>query len=303
METNWSSDVAGTTADADERTLKERVEGMWASLSPTERKVGETLVHYPPEKLVFATAEDLARLAGTSDATIVRTARRLGYTGLPELKREAGAALTQTSAPKLRLQQRIAEVGADLGAAARRVILETQELVEQTHEVVDVEKLGQAVGMLAEAEEVVAYGVGGSELAARHLSLKLNRLGHRARFVGTTGFRLADDLLGLRGSDVVVLYVPGRLLPDADVLLDRAKATGAGRIAVSEQTLTDRLGDRIDVGLRAPLSAGGSVAESLTSLVLTDILLLGVAAIDEPRALYTSDLLSNLRDDLLDNGR
>ncbi len=276
-------------------TLRERIEALWTSLSPTEQRIGEALLRCPPEKLVFATAEDLAQLSGTSDASVIRMSRRLGYSGLPGLKREAGAALTRESAPRDRLERRIAEIGPDLNAALKAVITDARERLDETELSQDPEKLSTAVGLISNATEVVAYGVGGSELAANHLSLKLNRLGHRARHIGTTGFRLADDLLGLRSSDVVVLFVPGRMLPDAEILIERARTVGASCIAVSERPLAERLSGTVDVALIAPQSAGGSTAEALTALIVSDVLLIGVAALDESRALYTSDLLSTLR--------
>lgn len=289
-----------TTELHEDMTLRERVEAMWPRLSPTEQRIAEALLRCPSEKLVFATAADLAELSGTSDASVIRMSRRLGYSGLPGLKREAGAALTRESAPRSRLEHRIAELGPDLNAALTGVITDARERLDETELSQDPEQLSTAVGMISKAGEVIAYGVGGSELAARHLSLKLNRLGHRARHVGATGFRLADELLGLQSSDVVVLYVPGRMLPDAEVLIERAQVVGASCIAVSERDLAERLSDTVDVALIAPQSAGGSTAEALTALIVTDILLLGVAALDEPRALYTSDLLSTLRRRLID---
>lgn len=284
-----------TTEIHEDMTLRERVEAMWPRLSQTEQRIAEALLRCPPEKLVFATAADLAELSGTSDASVIRMSRRLGYSGLPGLKREAGAALTRESAPRSRLERRIAELGPDLGAALTGVITDARERLDETELSQDPEQLSAAVGLISKAGEVIAYGVGGSELAARHLGLKLNRLGHRARHVGATGFRLADELLGLQADDVVVLYVPGRMLPDAQVLIERARAVGASCIAVSERDLAERLGDTVDVALIAPQSASGSTAEALTALIVTDVLLLGVAALDEPRALYTSDLLSTLR--------
>ena len=288
-----------TTSLHEDMTLRERVEAMWQNLSPTEQRIAEALLRCPPEKLVFSTAADLAQLSSTSDASVIRMSRRLGYSGLPGLKREAGAALTRESDPRSRLERRIAELGPDLNAALTGVIADARERLDETELSQDMAQLGAAVALISKASEVVSYGVGGSELAARHLSLKLNRLGHRTRHVGTTGFRLADDLLSLQASDVVVLYVPGRMLRDAEVLIERARAVGASCIAVSERDLAERLSSTVDVALIAPQSAGGSTAEALTALIVTDVLLLGVAALDEPRALYTSDLLSTLRQRLM----
>lgn len=288
-----------TTTLRDNMTLSERVHTLWTDLSPTEQRIGEALLRCPPEKLVFSTAEDLAALASTSDASIIRMARRLGYSGLPGLKREAGTTLTRDSAPRSRLQRRIEEMGPDLNAALKGVIADARERLDETEQHLNPDALSTAVELVAHAAEVISYGVGGSELAARHLSLKLNRIGHKSRHISATGFRLADDLLNLDSDDTVVLYVPGRMLPDVDVLLTRARAVGASCIVVSERDLAERLGDRADAALIAPQSAVGSTAEALTALIVSDVLVLAVAAMDEAKSLYTSDLLSRLRNSLI----
>ena len=295
------ADVQPSTNGGGEGTfaLKQQVEAVWPSLSAAERKVGDALAHCAPEELVFATALDIADRAGTSDATVVRMVRRLGYSGLPDLKRAVGEALTHGSPPDQRLQQRISAVGADIGTTAAKIFGEAEERIDQTREGTDVDALGHAVRMLAQAPGVVAYGFGASELAARHLALKLNRLGQRSRFIGATGFALADDLLALGAGDVVVLYAPGRLLQEIDVIMARARDTQSRTILIAGRELVEYMGGRVDIALEAPQSASGATCEALTALLLTDVLLLGVAAINKDRALDTSDTLSRLREQLL----
>lgn len=291
---------AGTDASgAGAFVLKQQVEAVWPALSAAERKVGDALAHCAPEELVFATALDIADRAGTSDATVVRMVRRLGYSGLPDLKRAVGEALTHGSPPDQRLQQRISAVGADIGTTAAKIYAEADERIDQIRECTDVEALGQAVRMLAQAPGAVAYGFGASELAARHLALKLNRLGQRSRFIGTTGFGLADELLSLGAGDVVVIYAPGRLLQEIEVIMERARDTQSRTILIAGRELVEHLRGRVDIALEAPQSASGATCEALTALLLTDVLLLGVAAIIKDRALYTSDTLSRLREQLL----
>jgi DNA-binding MurR/RpiR family transcriptional regulator len=48
----------------------------------------------------------------------------------------------------------------------------------------------RAAGLLDGAREVLGFGIGPSGYLANYLSLRLNRLGRRARSSGATGFRL-----------------------------------------------------------------------------------------------------------------
>ncbi|NGO44081.1 MurR/RpiR family transcriptional regulator [Streptomyces ureilyticus] len=279
--------------------LHATIRDLWGELSASERVVAQYLASTPPEHLLFASAQELGTASGTSNATVVRALQRLGYTGLPALKRELAADFTSATAPEERLKQRIAHVGHDLEQIKDRVFDEAAERLEQCRRLLETDVLKQAVQILADAREVVAYGVGASELAARHLVLKLRRAGRRARFVGATGFTMADELLDLGRGDAVVILQPGRLLREFTVLTERARAVGASVLLVTDEP-TSPLADRADVVISAPHTPTGITAESLTGTVVMDTLVLALASLDEHRAVETSHQLTVLRGQLLD---
>ncbi|AQA14905.1 MurR/RpiR family transcriptional regulator [Streptomyces samsunensis] len=286
-------DVTGTTR------LAAAVRDMWGELSASERVVAQYLAGAPPENLLFASAQELGAASGTSNATVVRALQRLGYSGLPALKRELAAGFTSATAPEERLKQRIARVGHDLDEIKDRVFDEATERLDQCRRLLETDVLKQAVQTLADAREVVAYGVGASELAARHLVLKLRRAGRRARFVGATGFTMADELLGLGRGDAVVILHPGRRLREFTVLTDRARAVGAGVVLVTDVP-TGPLATHADVVISAPHTPTGITAESLAGIVVVDTLVLALASLDESRAVEASHQLTVLRGQLID---
>ncbi len=285
--------VTGTTR------LAAAVRDMWGELSASERVVAQYLVSAPPENLLFASAQELGAASGTSNATVVRALQRLGYAGLPALKRELAAGFTSETAPEERLKQRIARVGHDLDEIKGRVFDEAAERLDQCRRLLETDVLKQAVQTLADAREVVAYGVGASELAARHLVLKLRRAGRRARFVGATGFTMADELLSLGRGDAVVILHPGRRLREFTVLTDRARAVGAGVVLVTDVP-TGPLATHADVVISAPHTPTGITAESLAGIVVMDTLVLALASLDEARAVEASHQLTVLRGQLID---
>jgi DNA-binding MurR/RpiR family transcriptional regulator len=278
--------------------LQSAVRERWEELTPAERNAAQQLARASAEQLLFGSAQELGAAMGTSSATIVRTLQRLGLGGLSGLKRDIAADFNADVAPEDRLRQRIARVGQDLGSVVSRVYDEAGERLEHGRAGVDHDRFRRAVELLAGAEEVFAYAVGASELAGRHLAFRLNRMGRRARFVGATGFTLADELLHLRRGDVVVLCVPARLLPDMEVVLDRARLVGAQSVVITDE-LVDRLSGDADVVLYAPHTPAGITAESLAAIVLCDALLLAVASLDEDRSIEHSHQLTVLRSQLM----
>lgn len=278
--------------------LRTAVRDSWEELSASERAVAHYLVSAPVEQLLFASAQELGAASGTSNATAVRALKRLGYGGLPALKRELAADFTTAVSPEVRLQQRIHHAGRDLDGVWNDVFDEAQERIEHGRRLTDSETLKRAVAALAEAREVFCYGVAASELAARHLALALGRIGRRARFVGATGFALADPLLSLDRGDVVVLFQPGRELAEIELLVDRARTVGAKVLLVTD-TLAETYADRVEAALTTSPSPTGITTESLGGLLVADALLLALAALDEPRAVETSHQLTALRERIL----
>jgi DNA-binding MurR/RpiR family transcriptional regulator len=279
-------------------SLQDRIAARLARMSRAERKVAEYLRTHSHDA-IFATAEQIAAAAGTSDATVVRTARTLGYSGLLELRHS----LTQqvVAATSLVLPPDERGDGAAPASMLERVFAEATQRLAETLRRVPEEAFAAAVDALDGAREVLAFGVGPSEMVARYLALKLCRIGRRARATGATGFRLADDLLGLGAGDVVVLYSPSRMIAEIGIVLDHARSVGAGSVLVTD-SLGPVFADRVDVVLPSVHVSRAITGETLTSQVLTDALLLGLTARDQPRTTNRSELLTALRSELSHTG-
>lgn len=282
--------------------LRAAIRDQWEELSASERAVAQYLVSAPVEQLLFASAQELGAASSTSNATVVRALQRLGYAGLPALKRELANDFTSAVPPEVRLKQRIAHVGRDLDSIWGDVFDEARERIDHCRRLTGPEALRRSVTALAEAHEVFCYGIAASEPGARHLSLALGRIGRRARFVSETGFALADQLLALGQGDAVVIFQPGRRLVELTVMMERARAVGAKVILVTDE-LGEAYADRVEAVLTAPHTPTGITAESLTGLLVADALILALATLDETRAVESSHQLTALREQLLNPKR
>ena len=75
-----------------------RIEGHRADLSPAERRVAEVVLS-DPEAVAFGTVARIAARAGTSGASVVRFATRLGFNGFSGLQAAVQAAIGQQLRP------------------------------------------------------------------------------------------------------------------------------------------------------------------------------------------------------------
>jgi DNA-binding MurR/RpiR family transcriptional regulator len=288
-----------TTIPAGGDSLRERIAERLPDLSPAERRVAEYL-RDNAQNAVFATAGQIGAATGTSDATVVRTAKALGYSGLPALKRGLGQHIVEAQAQAPAPARRPpgdGDADEETDALLDHVLTRAADRLAETRRLVRGDDFRHAVDLLHDAVTISAFGVGPSELAARFLALRLTRLGARARCAGLTGFRLADELLQLRKGDVVVLYAPSRLSNDTVVLLDHARSVGAETVLVSD-SLGPTLRERVTVVLPAVQSASGFTGELYGALLITDCLALALAARDNDLAAETTALLDSLRTEL-----
>ena len=197
-------------------------------LSPKERAVADFYAEHR-EEAAFLSAAEIAERLGTSDATVVRAVKALGYSGIPELRRELIDALRARATPAVRLGRTLDDVGErPLG----HVIALEIELLERVR--AD-RPLRLRAGRRVCSRAPTACSRSGSARPARPPTT--SRCGSAAfgrdpPAITGSGLLLADELLGVRPGDVLLLMSYERLDRDADVVLRRAERAGVPVVLV-----------------------------------------------------------------------
>jgi DNA-binding MurR/RpiR family transcriptional regulator len=261
-------------------------------LSPKERAVADFYVEHR-EEAAFLSAAEIAERLGTSDATVVRAVKAMGYTGMSELRRELIDELRARATPAVRLGRSLEDVGEDPLGYLLGIEIERLEQVRAA-ERADFER---GVDVLGEAERVLAFGLGPTAALAEYFARRLGRFGRPVEAIGAGGLPLADRLLGLRAGDVLLLIVFESLDRDADVALARANELGLPVVLLTD-TLGAKLADRIEVAVSSPRARGGAFRGGTTTVALLDALLLALAARDRSRSLASMTELNRLRKQL-----
>jgi DNA-binding MurR/RpiR family transcriptional regulator len=277
--------VANTTDSYPDRVRDRR-----DALAPAERRVADMLLALEPEAMLLSAAA-LADQLGTSDATIVRTAKSLGYDGLAAMRR-AIAASGDNPALGERLRRTIEHTaGDDFFTTTVRDHLSAVETL--THNV-SPPAFRAAVSVLARAERVVWRGVGPSAHLAAYGQLITERIGKPSRALVHTGTSFADELLTVGPGDAVVLFAYGRLQSHVRVLVARAELLDVPVVLV-----TDSLARRLEAAVTTTLECGrgmpGLFASHAVTLVVVEALVLAVAAASQEDAEASLATLNELR--------
>jgi DNA-binding MurR/RpiR family transcriptional regulator len=271
-------------------TYAERVAERGAELAPAERRVAELLLDLGPEATLLSAAA-LAEQLGTSDATVVRTAKSLGYSGLAELRR---ALATYGDNPPMgeRLRRTLEQTpGDELFASAIRNHLSALDNLSRN---VSPEAFQAAVAVLAGRERIVWRGVGPSAHLAAYGQLITQRIGKSSAALVHTGTSFADELLTLAPTDAVVVFAYGRLQAHVRVLVEHAATLDVPVVLITD-TLGRKLGTGVTTTLQSGRGAPGLFASHGTTLVVIEALVLAIAATDQPKSEASLTELNELR--------
>ncbi len=283
-----------------EMSVAQRVAAAESELRSSERQVAMWVALHPMETASMS-AGRLAAAVGVSDASVVRTARALGYEGFTDLKealrRDLAAALDMV--PRLDVRTTSLRVNADDYLAG--VSAAAHHLIDELYRRLDPDQIRRIAERIHAAGTTHVYGIGPSGVVADYLALRLGRIGVRAHPSHATGFAFADDLVRLRTGDCLVLIAPGRFHRDMDVLLDTAKELGLPVLAITD-TLGPLLAHRVEEMIWAPFAPSGVPGEAFTTIQVADILTDAVASLATQEAESTYKRLTLKRDALTHRG-
>jgi DNA-binding MurR/RpiR family transcriptional regulator len=243
-----------------------------------------------PEATLLSAAA-LAEQLGTSDATVVRTAKSLGYSGLAELRR---ALATYGDNPPLgeRLRRTLAQTPGDelLASAIRNHLADLDNLSRN----VSPRVFQDAVAVLAARDRIVWRGVGPSAHLAAYGQLITQRIGKPSTALVHTGTSFADELLTLAPTDAIVVLAYGRLQSHVRVLLEHAATLDAPVVLITD-TLGRKLGTGVTTTLQSGRGAPGLFASHGTTLVVIEALVLAIAATRQAESEASLTKLNELR--------
>ncbi|MGC4997852.1 MULTISPECIES: MurR/RpiR family transcriptional regulator [unclassified Streptomyces] len=212
-------------------SLAAKVRTLTPSMTRSMQRVAEAVAG-DPAGCAALTVTGLAELTGTSEATVVRTARILGYPGYRDLRLAlAGLAARQESGSAPAITTDIA-VDDPLSEVVTKLAYEEQQTLADTAAGLDTAQLGAAVTALAAARRTDVYGIGASGLVAQDLTQKLLRIGLVAHAPGDPHLAVTNAVQ-LRTGDVAIAITHSGSTGDVIEPLRTAFERGATTIAIT----------------------------------------------------------------------
>lgn len=278
-------------------SFDERVATQLDRMSPAERRAVR-FFQANREEVLIASASALAAKAGTSDATIVRATKTLGFAGMDDLRRTLAAELRSNLSPASRLEATLGKVGDDLQAAFDMTLDIHLRALEALRREITPARFRSTVEHILKARRVAVFGIGPSSAMADYFTMQLGRFGLDAIGLTRTGLLFADDLQRLRKGDLAIILAYGRVYRELVALLDATDRFAIAKILVTD-TLGPALRPRVDLVL--PVARGGADMLSMhtATLGLIEALLVGVATRRPRETMRSLQSLDELRTTLV----
>jgi RpiR family transcriptional regulator, repressor of rpiB and als operon len=183
----------------DPRTVGPRIRMMLREMTPSEARITEILLRSAADDAM--PLRRVADEAETSEAMVVKTAKRLGFAGYRDLRT---ALMAYKSQPNVDLHQEV-EPEDTLETIVQKVFRTSIQALEETLAILDMDAFGHAAELLHGARQRDFYGLGGSAQIARDVSHKFLRIGVRTQVFDDTHMMAMSASL-LRAGDVVVAF-------------------------------------------------------------------------------------------------
>jgi DNA-binding MurR/RpiR family transcriptional regulator len=255
-------------------TLVATVRGVLPSLTPAAQTVAKLILE-DPATVARSTITELSAASGTSEATIVRTARLLGFAGYPQLRLALAAAAAQPD----RLVPGDLAPDDPLSEVILKVSRSETEAINDTVAQLTSEKLGAVVDAIVGARRIHAYGVSASGLVAADVAQKLMRIGLSSHAFQDAHLALTSAVL-LKPGDVAIGISTTGETPDVLEPLRRAREAGATTVAITNNPRSTIA----EVAEHVLISAGretefrpGALASRISQLLVVDCVFVGVA--------------------------
>jgi len=143
-----------------------------SNIEPLSKKL-RVVAEYISEnanEVQYQTITDLARNTATSEATVVRLCRDMGYKGYSDFRMALAVELSQTQARKPQdVEGDICEVSAQNASAG---LLDTAQLIDR-------KALSRICDLVHNASFISCVGVGASSIVGRYLAFRLIRIGKK----------------------------------------------------------------------------------------------------------------------------
>ena len=255
-----------------------KIREMKDSLTPVERTIADFILDNPAD-IPMLSIKVLATKTKTSDASVLRFCKTLGYSGYRDFIVSISASLGSMEEDTADQYTDI-QPGDDLQTIINNISLNNCKSIEDTLSIIDRKAIAKAVELLRKTQRIDFFGVAASGLVcmdAQQKFMRINKMSHAF----TDGHSQLTAATLLKSGDVAVMISNSGNTAEILEALEVAKASGATVIAITRYNRS-RLAEKADIVLFISTPEitirSGAMGSRIAMLNVIDILFAGVAS-------------------------
>ena len=250
-------------------------------------------------KIVDMSAKEIAEATKTSAPTVVRFAKKLGFSSLNEMKIKLSISLNEK---KSNGEFEYLDKDLSTRSIVNGVKSSIHSIIDETVDLISEEELDKAVELLTNAKTIYIFSVGVSSLVGLDFYYKLSRINKRCIVHEDTHLQVTSSVLMQEGDVAVVISYSGET---KEVLLcaKNARENNVPVIAITEASIDNKLESFSDISLHVPYVEKslreGAMTSRISQLAIIDMLFLGMARSNirdvEEKLVITREAVKELR--------
>ncbi|GIO66375.1 MurR/RpiR family transcriptional regulator [Paenibacillus sp. FSL M7-1455] len=254
-----------------------KIREMKDSLTPVEKMVAEYVLQNV-EEIPHLSIKNLAQLTKTSDASVLRFCKTMGYSGYRSFIVSISASLGSMEEQKD--QYTDIQPGDDLSVIISNTFRNNIKSIEDTLSVIDKNEVERAVQVLRKSNRIVFFGIGASGLVGIDAEQKFSRINKMCHTYTDGHSQLTAATLLDKGDVAVFISNSGKTTEILDSL-EIARKSGATIIAITKYTkseLADKANIVLNISTPEVTIRSGAMGSRIAMLTIIDILFAGVAS-------------------------
>lgn len=192
-------------------------------------------MHQNYENIIFQTITDVSEASQTSDASVIRLCRKLGYKGFQEFKIKMARSATN-------IPPELIHEGLNPSDQGEQVLYKTfssiKEALDSTYKVIDFGEFEKASSSICNARKIVVFGLGSSASVAADIAHKLLRIGLNASYQADNHFQMIA-CCSLNEQDVIIGISHSGMSKDIVEAMKFGKSQGAVTICITNNTRSE----------------------------------------------------------------
>ncbi|MFD0617862.1 MULTISPECIES: MurR/RpiR family transcriptional regulator [Paenibacillus] len=255
-----------------------KIRDMKESLTPVEKLVAEYILENL-EDIPHLSIKNLAQLTKTSDASVLRFCKTMGYTGYRSFIVSISASLGSMDEEE-KDQYTDIQPGDDLSVIISNISRNNIKSIEDTQSVIDKNEIARAVQVLRQSKRIAFFGIGASSLIGIDAEQKFTRINKVCHTYADGHSQLTAAVLMEKNDVAIFISNSGDTVEILDSL-EIAKKNGACTIAITKYHKSE-LADKADIVLSISTPEvtirSGAMGSRIAMLTVIDILFAGVAS-------------------------